>query len=200
MSAAKVTCLRGHAWEPDAQECRACKIDKDRRRRRGLSVAPKTHWYCGHEREGNTYVEPGTGREICRACKGARRARYYRETPRASRAGLPRDLEREREYDHKRRDRLRDEVTAAYGGKCADCGQPGRLGSGPDSLQLDHVAGDGSAHRRSLGDQSFSGVRMYAWAKRNGYPRSLQLLCVPCHATKTARDRERNSHVATATR
>lgn len=115
----------------------------------------------------NVYIQP-SGKPRCRHCKNQRRTEVN--------------------------DRLRDEVTAAYGGKCAECGKPGRVGFGtPDALHVDHVSGDGHEHRASLNRRG-AGVNTYVWLRRNGWPASVQLLCEPCHKAKTARERaERDS-------
>jgi len=87
--------------------------------------------------------------------------------------------------DSAARDALRDEATAAYGGKCAECGKPGRAGS---TLQLDHLDGLGKEHRATI--RGASGVNLYRKLRALGWPRGFQLLCVPCHKAKTAHERE----------
>lgn len=78
------------------------------------------------------------------------------------------------EWLHENRGRLRSEVLAAYGGQCACCGVDGF-----QFLTLDHKDGKGAEHRRSLpGDRQ---TDMYRWAKANGYPDILQLLCFNCN-------------------
>ncbi len=74
--------------------------------------------------------------------------------------------------------KLREEVIQAYGGHCICCGE-----DCSKYLQLDHINNDGKEHRLEL-----SGCRkggMYAWAKRNNFPGTLQLLCANCHQAKT---------------
>lgn len=71
---------------------------------------------------------------------------------------------------------LRDAIIANYGNKCSNCGEADR-----NVLQLDHVNNDGAAHRRQLGDKA----KVWRWARKNGYPSTLQLLCANCHAAKT---------------
>lgn len=68
-----------------------------------------------------------------------------------------------------------------YGGQCACCGE-----SEPKFLALDHVNGGGSKHRRENDDGSprnstRGGYGMVAWAKRNGYPATLRVLCHNCN-------------------
>lgn len=69
----------------------------------------------------------------------------------------------------------RREVIEAYGGRCSCCGEA-NLGF----LTLDHVNSDGAAHRRELG-VGRSSLKVYRWAKANGYPESLQVLCINCN-------------------
>lgn len=68
--------------------------------------------------------------------------------------------------------RLKVEVFTAYGNRCVCCGE-----SNIKFLTLDHVNNDGRLHRKTVK----SGRRVYAWAKKNGYPDSLRLLCWNCN-------------------
>ena len=71
---------------------------------------------------------------------------------------------------------LRRELVAAYGGKCACCGE-----SEYAFLDLDHVNNDGRADRAERGN----GQRLYVWLKANGWPRDrYQLLCCNCNQGK----------------
>jgi hypothetical protein len=72
---------------------------------------------------------------------------------------------------------LRSEVIAAYGGKCS-C--PGCDIVDPRFLTLDHKDNDGAEHRKQLK----AGSAVYLWAKRNGYPNSLRLLCWNCNCAR----------------
>lgn len=73
------------------------------------------------------------------------------------------------------RQRLKDEVFEAYGGyKCACCGEPIR-----EFLTIDHVNGDGAAHRRKIGSAA-----IYRWLKREGFPDGYQVLCMNCNWAK----------------
>ena len=84
-----------------------------------------------------------------------------------------------RSYVH----RLRVRTMAAYGGCCTCCGE-----REPSFLSIDHVNNDGAAHRRLLnGRVSQKGVSpqlMFVWAKRKGYPETLQILCHNCNMAK----------------
>lgn len=79
--------------------------------------------------------------------------------------------------EHKK---LKHEVLAAYGGKCVCCNEVEF-----SFLTLDHVNNDGSKQRRELfGGNRTSGSGFYLWAKRNQFPKSLQVLCFNCNCGK----------------
>ncbi len=63
---------------------------------------------------------------------------------------------------------------------CNNCGERDR-----DVLCLDHLAGGGSKHRRSIGKE---GIRFYDWVVQEGFPVGFQVLCYNCN-TKKARVR-----------
>lgn len=78
--------------------------------------------------------------------------------------------------------RLREAAYLAYGRRCVCCGEENLL-----FLSIDHVNNDGAAHRRSLrstSTRSYGGVNILAWAKKNNFPPSLQLLCFNCNCGK----------------
>lgn len=73
----------------------------------------------------------------------------------------------------------KEEVVAAYGGKCNCCGE-----TEISFLCIDHVNGNGSRERKRLGYQG-AGPAFYRRLKRLGYPkRNYQLLCMNCNASK----------------
>ena len=65
---------------------------------------------------------------------------------------------------------------AAYGGKCACCGEERSV-----FLQLDHINNDGAEHRRRIS----MGTAMFAELARQNYPGGFQVLCANCHLAKT---------------
>lgn len=69
--------------------------------------------------------------------------------------------------------RARQEALARYGTCCACCGEE-------DSrvLTLDHVNGDGAAHRRKIGNGA--GVLVW-WLKAHDFPPGFQILCRNCN-------------------
>ena len=69
--------------------------------------------------------------------------------------------------------RARDQVLDHYGRVCVCCGAT-------RGLTIDHVNGDGKAHREELkGD-------LYRWLVQEGFPRGFQVLCTPCNSSKGA--------------
>jgi hypothetical protein len=71
---------------------------------------------------------------------------------------------------------LRAEFIAAYGGRCACCGE-----SESTFLDLDHVNNDGAAHRREIGNNQ----RLLVALKRDGWPKGrVQILCCNCNQGK----------------
>ena len=77
-----------------------------------------------------------------------------------------------------RHKKIKEEFVAAYGGKCARCPET-------DLLRLcgDHVNDDGHQHLRPCGNRLGS-TGLYMWAKRNGWPDTLQCLCHNCNSIK----------------
>lgn len=72
-------------------------------------------------------------------------------------------------------------VLNAYCGgtpKCKCCGE-----ANIEFLTLDHTENDGSLHRKVIG---IGGLHLYRWAKKNGYPNTLQVLCRNCNWAKHA--------------
>ena len=74
---------------------------------------------------------------------------------------------------------LRQEVMAAYGGRCTCCGVEGW-----QFLTIDHVDGDGTEHAAALKNQ---GGAIYRWLRARGYPQEgFQILCWNCNQAKYA--------------
>jgi len=68
-----------------------------------------------------------------------------------------------------------------YGRYCACCGE-----DEPVFLSVDHVAGDGAAHRRANAKRS--GASLYSLLIKDGFPVGFQILCYNCNFAK------RNGH------
>lgn len=107
---------------------------------------------------------PHVANGLCSRCHS--KARYDR-APEASR-----QLARAAQARH--RAKLRNELLAAYGGKCACAKCPER---NPAFLTLEHVGGGGKAHRNEVGSHSYADLR------RRGFPQDgYTLLCWNCNA------------------
>lgn len=107
------------------------------------------------------------------ACKPCNRARalvwYWRHREPAKAAAI------------ERRRALRREVLAAYGGACECCGE-----ATPEFLSVDHVHGNGGAHRREIGAGQGDTTAVLRWLKRHNFPRDgFRLLCFNCHLART---------------
>lgn len=76
--------------------------------------------------------------------------------------------------------RVRDAVFAAYGEVCVCCGETAR-----EFLSIDHINGDGAAHRRELakGRKGGSGsINLYVFLKKSGFPKdNFRILCMNCN-------------------
>jgi len=80
---------------------------------------------------------------------------------------------------------LKLEALEVYGGAyCRDCGE-----TDVTKLSLDHVRGDGAAHRKMC--KSNGGSTFYRALRRAGWPNDtpLQVLCLSCNTRKANRAR-----------
>lgn len=87
-----------------------------------------------------------------------------------------------REHDRSKLRRRKIEVLSVYANgdpQCVLCSER-RLGA----LTLDHIKGDGSAHRRSFSGINKGGLssgRLYLWLKKNDFPAGYRVLCSNCN-------------------
>lgn len=123
----------------------------------------KKRWY---EKYKSKIVEKARKRYYATQEERQRESREYRRKHR--------DACRQRSREHSQA--LRQKVVLAYGGKCACCGE-----STIEFLVIDHIAGDGAEHRKSIGG---SGA-LYGWLRNNGYPKdNFRLLCHNCNSAR----------------
>ncbi|KKM88154.1 hypothetical protein LCGC14_1261550 [marine sediment metagenome] len=125
---------------------------------------------CGHCKQTKDAAEfcPGAGVSshlICKPCTNEQRRSWYAREPEKLRAN-----------SRASNNRLRVEVFEHYGTVCACCGE-----SDIRFLTLDHIAGDGAAHRK---DTNTSGIDMYRWLRKHGFPSGIQVLCYNCNCAK----------------
>lgn len=92
------------------------------------------------------------------------------------------------QYNRDLRHRIRDEVIAHYGGRCACCGTT-------EDLSMDHPDGNGAEHREELFGRraGVSSFHFHLWLKRNGFPPGYQVMCIPCNQSK---GRNARCHIA----
>lgn len=111
---------------------------------------------------------PDGYRSDCRACLIERTRRYYE----AHRKPVARVKARYQESH-------RSQVFGHYGRSCACCGTI-------EDLSIDHVNGDGHAHRMELfgKSQGRAGSTFYHWLVKQGFPPGYQTLCRPCNTSK----------------
>lgn len=135
----------GCAWKRNfdsSRICSRCKVDK-----------PHSEFSPGNGGGGlNSYCKP------CAVAKNL--ARYYAN---------PEPVLRRQKAS---RAALREMVLAAYGSKCACCGEEQKL-----FLAIDHVNNDGAEHRKKVGKSD----AFYRWLVENNYPSEFQILCCNCN-------------------
>lgn len=127
----------------------------------------------GHSKSEYGYVTP-SGRRVCRQCNSIN-TRKYRQKDAVK--------ETVRQRTNASNQQVRLETLVAYGGACVCCGEDRE-----PFLVIDHVNGDGSAHRAIVrnggGSKSGGGVWTYRWLKKNGWPEGFQVLCANCNMAK----------------
>lgn len=194
-----------HSW------CRSCRHpgieERDARRIEAAELAAsglRRCTACGEVQAVSEFGRDAGNRDglhyNCNPCRAGERKRLREQNPEkyraAARAGTARYRDREgmreriraedrqryaanREEQKARKSRyaanLRAVVFAHYGTACACCGSTTRL-------SIDHINGDGKQHRRELGNST--GMRIYTWLIREGFPPGFQVLCGSCNASK----------------
>lgn len=129
----------------------------------------------GHLRTGVDAYQREDGQWICRICQ-RRRVKQYRAD---SKAGHPEQYERVKANMRRKAAKLgrrrKAAAIAAYGGKCACCGE-----CTPEFLTIDHIRNDGRDHRIEM---RTGGQGIYRWLEANGYPQDgrFRVLCFNCN-------------------
>lgn len=123
------------------------------------------------------------GKSSCDPCLKDRRQRHEQErsTPEGRRANFETTRQWARNNPKKRsattrryRQKARQAVLDAYGGKCKCCGE-----ADPRFLTIDHVNGDGRKHRRE--NNLKGGQAFYIYLRRLKFPPEFQILCFNCN-------------------
>jgi hypothetical protein len=83
----------------------------------------------------------------------------------------------------KYRDDLRLKVFSHYCGGTPHCQCPGCRTTYIGFLQLDHVKGDGTAHRRA-NNLGTGADRLWRFVRDHDYPPEFQVLCCNCNHSK----------------
>lgn len=149
---------------------------------------PKRCMTCGETKARDEFLDDSNAKS-CRACKEGGRAKWTKAKQAAARYRADRIAVLQRNGEWKRANEVRyksqqldyrlaarrarrAEVLEHYGGGCACCGE-----AEPLFLTIDHIDGNGNAHRREIGKTD-----MWIWLLRNDYPEGFQILCYNCNA------------------
>jgi hypothetical protein len=84
------------------------------------------------------------------------------------------NAERLRKYFREHHFEEKLQAFAAYGGRCACCGE-----IEPTFLSIDHINGNGRKQRREIGANNSQAF--YRWLRQNNYPPEFQCLCFNCN-------------------
>lgn len=105
----------------------------------------------------------------CKACQKVYQKEHSKRWP-----------ERRKKQFHlaalRRNVKLKEQIIAAYGGKCECCGENKR-----EFLTIDHIGGWGRKHRREIGN---SGTAIKLWLVRNKFPEGFRILCWNCNCSR----------------
>ncbi len=122
--------------------------------------------HCRKEFE-PTFLGSGKPHRCCPACRA--HSRKYQK------ARVDRNREVEAEYLRKLRRRYREEAFAAYGGKCACCGE-----ASYEFLTIDHPDGGGRKERVNV--NAPGGASFARYLAKAGYPEGYRVLCHNCNS------------------
>jgi hypothetical protein len=150
-----------------AWHCKACDNETRKTRRHGENAARtglnffKYCPICDLWKPRTEFHKNGRG-GYCKACLVPKKAAEYQ-----------RDREQILARESARRHSLRLEMIAAYGDRCACCGEARQ-----EFLSIEHVNGGGKAHQRRTGNVLFD-------LKKRGWPKDgFTLLCFNCNCGK----------------
>lgn len=144
---------------------------------------------CGkHKPRCDFYLSRGLPAGACKACRAVQTRDYKYLHPEVSKKACRKYAakqteeqkeerkRRQRELAKTRNRRLKEEAMTAYGGMvCSCCGE-----KIPEFLTIDHMNGDGGAHRRREGLKSSTSY--YRWLKVRNYPPGFRVLCFNCNS------------------
>ena len=137
-------------------------------------------WQCSECASTNTWKR---AKGLCRKCYRATFiAKRYAINPRwradESKASYQRNRTKALARTLEQRRALKWEVLEALGGKCACCGE-----TMAEFLTVDHINGDGAAHRKQLtGKTRASSIKIYRDIRKRGFPKDqFRVLCFNCN-------------------
>lgn len=145
----------------------------------------KTCSQCGQEKpttefyRRNEHRPRKTGfRSPCKMCRRKyNKTRNLKKAAERNRLYRKRNPEKHKAAARKKRERLKDEVFAAYGGYvCACCGE-----IEPLFMTIDHINDNGAEHRKELFKGKRNGNGFYLWLKKHNYPKGFRVLCFNCN-------------------
>lgn len=148
---------------------RHARVETLREARRQNGLCPRC---AGTPKNGRTYCAECINKRLLASLRngGIERTKEWRKA----------HPDRTREYELKHDDKVRDIIFARYGTSCACCGESERV-----FLTLDHINGDGAAHRRELaGSSRVGGVNFYQKLIKAGLPDGIRTLCWNCNAAR----------------
>jgi hypothetical protein len=191
----RIVCIRCKRWPvfPGRVQCNGC-IERERERydrlvAAGICVGCKTHPAVGgavvihRDRDENGSRRYAYARDrYCSSCQCKRRAKKaalvasgFCVTCHNPHSNTTAECSACLANAKARRQKMRDEVFAAYGGyRCACCDE-----TEPVFLEIDHIDGGGRAERKALG--KYGGQNFYHWLHRNGCPPGYRVLCSNCN-------------------
>lgn len=115
-----------------------------------------------------------TQNRVCKECKRKRTSERVAKIPNFYKLKYARKSDQFKKHASDRARRVRADVIHHYGGFCVCCGE-----SNLKFLTLDHIYGNGGAHRRATNTRG--GTRYYYWVRANGFPDFLRVLCYNCN-------------------
>lgn len=143
---------------------KSCETCRENKRILRAKYKAQSICYCGRE--------PKFGYKICQTCLDSQQ-KYRENHPEGKQQRYTRSTNR----TTTKRKLLKLQIFEVYGNKCNCCGE-----STFEFLQIDHVFGGGTKHRKELGGSG--GLNLYKWIVNSGFPPDFQLLCSNCNWSK----------------
>lgn len=139
---------------------------------------------CGNEKDISLFKKDGHGYigHTCNECSSIAyknwRIKNKDRVLNYQRQWINNNSDKHNEYNRNRMRKLKSEVLAHYGNRCACCGE-----TEPIFLTIDHVNNDGAAHRKQI-----HGDKIYPHIIKANFPDTFQILCWNCNLGKQLND------------